>query len=43
MTGGSTFVVKKREAEARLAAQKAGVYMEDDVNENLLRCLEFPF
>jgi len=47
-TSGAAFVAKKRAAEARLAAQEAGVHMEDDVNENifelqhhhLLRCLE---
>ena len=47
-TSGAAFVAKKRAAEARLAAQEAGVHLEDDVNENifelqhhhLLRCLE---
>jgi len=47
-TSGAAFVAKKRAAEARLAAQEAGVMMEEDSNENifelqhhhLLRCLE---
>ena len=47
-TSGAAFVAKKRAAEARLAAQEAGIYVEDDGNENifelqhhhLLRCLE---
>ena len=47
-TSGAAFVAKKRVAEARLAAQEAGVHLEDDVYENifelhyhhLLRCLE---
>jgi len=47
-TSGAAFVAKKRAAEARLAAQEAGIHLEDDVNENifelqhhhLLRCLE---
>ena len=41
-------MAKKRAAQARLAAQEAGIYVEDDGNENifelqhhhLLRCLE---
>ena len=41
-------MAKKRAAEARLAAQEAGINLDDDVNENifelqhhhLLRCLE---
>ena len=41
-------MAKKRAAEARLAAQEAGISLDDDVNENifelqhhhLLRCLE---
>jgi len=47
-TSGAAFVAKKRAAEARLAAQEAGVLVEEDSNENifelqhhhLLRCLE---
>ena len=47
-TSGAAFVAKKRAAEARLAAQEAGISLDDDVNENifelqhhhLLRCLE---
>lgn len=47
-TSGAAFVAKKRAAEARLAAQEAGVQVEDDMSENifelqhhhLLRCLE---
>merc|ERR1711962_1764875 len=47
-TSGAAFVAKKRAAEARLAAQEAGINLDDDVNENifelqhhpLLRCLE---
>lgn len=47
-TSGAAFVAKKRAAEARLAAQEAGIQLDDDVNENifelqhhhLLRCLE---
>ena len=47
-TSGAAFVAKKRAAEARLAAQEAGLQVEDDGNENifelqhhhLLRCLE---
>jgi len=47
-TSGAAFVAKKRAAEARLAAQEAGIHLDDDVNENifelqhhhLLRCLE---
>merc|ERR1712012_1476033 len=47
-TSGAAFVAKKRAAEARLAAQKAGIQLDDDVSENifelqhhhLLRCLE---
>lgn len=41
-------MAKKRAAEARLAAQEAGINLDDDINENifelqhhhLLRCLE---
>ena len=41
-------MAKKRAAEARLAAQEAGIHLDDDINENifelqhhhLLRCLE---
>lgn len=41
-------MAKKRAAEARLAAQEAGIHLDDEVNENifelqhhhLLRCLE---
>ena len=47
-TSGAAFVAKKRAAEARLAAQEAGINLDDDINENifelqhhhLLRCLE---
>jgi len=47
-TSGAAFVAKKRAAEARLAAQEAGIHLDDEVNENifelqhhhLLRCLE---
>ena len=47
-TSGAAFVAKKRAAEARIAAQEAGLQVEEDTNENifelqhhhLLRCLE---
>jgi potassium voltage-gated channel Shal-related subfamily D protein 2 len=47
-TSGAAFVAKKRAAEARIAAQEAGLHVEEDTNENifelqhhhLLRCLE---
>jgi Domain of unknown function (DUF3399) len=47
-TSGAAFVAKKRAAEARIAAQEAGLQVEEDNNENifelqhhhLLRCLE---